>query len=61
MELENFTAQQIITYLANDIQEKHGVSLAYAKKLLLNALTYNVVREEINAQVDYMMEAINAQ
>ena len=61
MELENFTTQQVVTYLAKSIQEKYGVSSAYAKKLLLNALTYNVVIEEINAQVDYMMEAMNAQ
>lgn len=54
MELMNLTASQVINYLADNIAEGRGISKTKAKQLLLNALTYNVVIEEIEKQIDYL-------
>lgn len=61
MELENYTQTEVINYLINHIAERIDVSKKEAKTLLLNALTYNLVVAEIDGQIDYMMERINAQ
>ena len=55
-DLENYTASQIIDYLASEQAEKRGISKALAKKLILNALTYNVVTAEIDNQIDFLLE-----
>lgn len=56
MELYDFTATEIINYIVNKQVEEKGISKALAKKLVLNALSYNVVIEEIENQIDYLME-----
>ena len=56
VDLENYTASQIIDYLVMEQVEKRGISKALAKKLLLNALTYNVVTAEIDNQINFLLE-----
>ena len=46
-ELEDFTLKQMTDWLINDIAEEKGIPKALARKLFINAITYNVVVEEI--------------
>lgn len=54
-ELYNLTASDVIAELADDIVEAHGVSKALARKLVLNALIYNCVQDEVYGQVAYLL------
>lgn len=54
--LYDFTATQVIDSIAKDVQEIHGVSKAMAKKLVINALIYNCVTDEVLGQVDFLMD-----
>lgn len=56
MKLEDFTLKQVTDYLINNIAETRGISKALARKLFINAISYNVVVEEINNQIDFLME-----
>lgn len=56
MKLEDFTLKQVTDYLINNIAENRGISKALARKLFINAISYNVVVEEINNQIDFLME-----
>lgn len=56
MELENFTLKQVTDYLIDNIAEQRGVTKAMARKLFVNAISYNVVVEEINNQIDFLLE-----
>ena len=56
MKLEDFTLKQVTDYLINNIAETRGISKALARKLFINAFSYNVVVEEINNQIDFLME-----
>ena len=55
IELENFTMKQVTDYLINNIAESRGISKSLARKLFINAISYNVVVEEINNQIDFLM------
>ena len=55
-ELENFTLKQVTDYLIDNIAKERNISKVLARKLFINALTYNVVEEEINLQIDFLME-----
>lgn len=55
IELENFTASMVIDYLVEKQVEEKGITKALARKLVINALTYNVVVEAIEEQIDYLM------
>ena len=54
MELYNYTTSSVINYLVETLAENNGFTKAKAKQLLLNALTYNVVIEAIQEQVDFL-------
>lgn len=56
-ELEDFTLKQVTDYLIEKIAEEKNISKTLARKLFINAITYNVVTEEIKAQIDFLMEA----
>ena len=56
MKLEDFTLKQVTDYLINNIAETRGISKALARKLFINAISYNVVVEEINNQIDFLVE-----
>ena len=55
-ELEDFTLKQVTDYLIDKIAEERGITKALARKLFINAITYNVVVEDINLQIDFLME-----
>ena len=54
--LEDFTLNQVTDCLINNIAEEKGISKALARKLFINAISYNIVVEEINNQIDFLME-----
>lgn len=54
--LEDYTLKQITDYLIEGIAEERNISKALAKKLFINAISYNVVVEEIDKQIDWLME-----
>lgn len=43
-------------YLINKQVEERGISKATAKKLIINAITYNVVVEAIEEQIDFLLD-----
>lgn len=55
-ELENFTLKQVTDYLIDQIAAEREISKTLARKLFINAITYNVVVEEIKNQIDFLME-----
>ena len=57
--LYDYTMKQVVDYLVDDIAESKGVSKVLAKKLLINALTYNLVTDEISSQIDFLLEREN--
>lgn len=57
VQLEDFTLKQVTDYLISDIAESRGITKALARKLFINAITYNVVVEEIKGQIDFLMES----
>ena len=56
MKLEDFTLKQVTDYLINKIAEEREIPKALARKLFINAISYNVFVEEINNQIDFLME-----
>ena len=54
--LEDFTLKQVADWLIAEIAEDKGISKTLARKLFINSITYNVVMEEIEAQIDFLME-----
>lgn len=54
-ELEEYTWTEISEHLIDDICINKNVTRSLAKKLLLNALSYNVVAAAIHEQIDYLM------
>lgn len=54
-ELYDLTATEVIGYMVDDVVEKKGISKALAKKLVLNALIYNTVTEEVYSQICFLM------
>lgn len=55
-ELEDFTLKQVTDYLIDNIAKERNISKALARKLFINAISYNVVVEDINLQIDFLME-----
>ena len=55
-ELKDFTLKFVTDFLVDDIAEEKGISKALAKKLLINAISYNVVVGAIKDQIDFLME-----
>ena len=53
--LENLTLKQITDYIIDDIATKQNISKSLAKKLFINAISYNIVVEAINEQVDFLI------
>lgn len=56
-ELETLTIREVIDGLADRAQTEFGMkNRKLAKSLVLNALTYNIVIEEILDQIAWMVE-----
>ena len=54
-ELYDITATQALDILIEEQMKKRNISKALAKKLVINALLYNVVSAEIDNQIDFML------
>lgn len=56
--LEQFTTKQVVDYYIEYIMEHElAASKLQARQLLLNALTYNVVREAVVDQIAFLIDA----
>lgn len=55
-ELYDIQMGQATEYLVGEIAYQFDVTKKLAKKLLANALMYNVVREEVLEQVAFLLE-----
>ena len=59
MELYDIKASEAISILADDVKERHpNIPKAMAKKLVVNALVYNLIAEEIADQVDFIISKL---
>ena len=59
MELYDIKASEAISILADDVKERHpNITKAMAKKLVVNALIYNLIAEEIVDQVDFIISKL---
>ncbi len=54
-DLYDVTLTQAVEDIVKNIQERYGCTKAEAKLLLNNALLYNVVRDEIMGQIDFLV------
>lgn len=55
--LEQFTTKEVVDYYIGYIMEHDLASTkSQARQLLLNALTYNVVREAVIEQIAFLQE-----
>ena len=55
--LEQFTTKEVVDYYIGYIMEHDlASSKSQARQLLLNALTYNVVREAVIEQIVFLQE-----
>ena len=55
-ELYKLTANEALAYAVDEVVEEHGISKKLARELVLNALVYNCVIEEIKGQVRFLLE-----
>lgn len=51
-----FTLNQVINYLADKFSKDFDISKAEARRYLIDALTYNVVVEELRLQIKFLIE-----
>lgn len=54
--LEDFTITEVLNYLTDEMSMEFGVSKTMMKKLIINAIAYNVVVEEIRNQISFLLE-----
>ncbi len=54
--LETFTLKQITDYLIDDIAGRRNISKTLARRLFANAISYNIVVEAINEQIDFLID-----
>lgn len=55
IELHKITMNQACEYIAGEVADEHGVSMAKARKLVANAILYSVVLDEIYAQINFLL------
>lgn len=55
-DLHDLTLRQVTDYLIDKIAEEKNVTKTMARKLFINAISYNIVIEEIENQIDFLME-----
>ena len=59
MNLENYSMTDVLNYYIDYVMNECDIGIeskAEAKKLIINALTYNVVREAVVEQVVFLKE-----
>lgn len=54
--LEDFTLKQVSEFIIHNIASDREISTKLARKLFINALSYNSVIESINEQIDFLTE-----
>lgn len=55
-QIDKFTMSEIIGHLAEEVVDEYEISFSLAKKVVLDALSYNVVVAAVMEQVSYIME-----
>lgn len=50
------TMKEVTDYIVGEIVDTYGVKKSVARLMLIDALTYNVVIEEIMNQIDFLIE-----
>lgn len=55
-QLEDFTLKQVTDYLIDEIANEREIPKTLARKLFINAISYNVVVREIKEQIDFLLE-----
>ena len=55
-ELNDFTLKEITDYLIEQIANEKNISKKLSRKLFINAISYNVVIEEIKNQIDFLID-----
>lgn len=55
-QLEDFTLKWVSDYLIDEIAQEKEISKSLARKLFINAISYNVVVESIKEQIDFLLE-----
>lgn len=55
-DLYELKVSDVIGQIADDVVENLGIKKTLAKKLVINALVYNCVQEEIISQVKFLAE-----
>ena len=58
-DLYELKVSDVIEQIADDVVENLGIKKTLAKKLVVNALVYNCVQEEIISQVKFLAEIEN--
>lgn len=51
-----FTLNQVANYLADKFSKDFDISKSEARRYLIDALTYNVVVEELRQQIEFLIE-----
>ena len=52
---KDFTLKQISDYLINKIAKERNISKSLARKLFINAISYNLVVNAIDEQIDFLL------
>lgn len=55
-QLEDFTLKWVSDYLIDEIAQEKEISKSLARKLFINAISYNVVVESIKERIDFLLE-----
>lgn len=55
-QLEDFTLKLVSDYLIDEIAQEKEIPKSLARKLFINAISYNVVVESIKEQIDFLLE-----
>lgn len=54
--LENYKLKEIMDYIVSEVASNKKITKTVARKLVINAMSYNIVIEAINNQIDFLME-----
>lgn len=57
--LYKMTANEAIQNMVDEVAEAKGITKTLAKQLVINALIYNCVQDEILGQVDFLLDEYN--
>ena len=55
-ELKDYTLKQVSDFLIDRIAKEKGIKKTLAKKLFINSLTYTLVVNAIEEQIDFLLD-----